>query len=61
MKIIKEGDLKFLQKVKTFTCHNCGCIFEANKNEYKMGMQYNEEYYYCICQFCNATVYTEGK
>lgn len=57
MKILKEGDLKLLQKIKKFTCPYCGCIFEASKDEYKNGMQYNEEYYYCKCPFCNRTAY----
>ena len=35
MKIIKEGDLNKLKKIKRFECKECGCIFEADKNEYK--------------------------
>ena len=34
MKIIKEGDLSKLHKVKQFRCLECGCIFEANDTEY---------------------------
>ena len=59
MRIIKEGDLKKLKKIKCFECKKCGCIFEAEKDEYKQGSQYNEEYYYCACPCCNQTVYTE--
>ena len=59
MKIIKEGDLKKLKKIKRFECKECGCIFEAEKDEYKWGNQYNETYYYCACPCCNQTVYTE--
>lgn len=59
MKIIKEGDLKKLKKIKRFECKECGCIFEAEKDEYKWGSQYNEAYYYCACPYCNQTVYTE--
>lgn len=59
MKIIKEGDLKKLKKIKRFECKECGCIFEAEKDEYKRGSQYNEEYYYCACPYCNQRVYTE--
>ena len=57
MKIIIKGDLKKLKKVKTFDCNFCGCLFEANKDEYKSGSQYNQTYYYCICPFCHNTVY----
>ena len=34
MKIIKEGDYIIANRVIKFSCKNCGCIFEANKNEY---------------------------
>ena len=59
MKIIKEGDLKKLKKIKRFECKECGCIFEAEKDEYKWDSQYNVTYYYCTCPCCNQTVYTE--
>ena len=59
MKIIKEGDLNKLKRIKRFECKECGCIFEAEKDEYKEGSQYNETYYYCACPCCNQTVYTE--
>ena len=58
MKIIKEGDLNKLKKIKRFECKECGCIFEAGKDEYKRGSQYNETYYYCVCPCCHQTVYT---
>lgn len=59
MKIIKEGNLNKLKKNKRFECKECGCIFEAEKNEYKEGSQYNYSYYYCICPYCHQKVYTE--
>ena len=59
MKIIKEGNLDKLMRVKRFKCKECGCIFEAEKDEYKRGRQYNGTYYYCACPCCNQTVYTE--
>ena len=61
MKIIKEGSITKLNKVKRFLCSNCGCLFEATKDEYKKGSQYNEEYAYCDCPFCHKTVYGELK
>lgn len=59
MKIIKYGDKKKLKIIKTFDCDFCGCIFEADNTEYKIGSQYNEEYYYIKCPFCSRTVYKE--
>ena len=61
MKIIREGNITKLNKVKQFLCSNCGCLFEATKDEYKRESQYNEEYIYCKCPFCNNTVYGEDK
>ena len=61
MNIIKKGDVNRLRKTKTFTCRECGCVFEANKGEYKSGMQYNEEYYYCQCPTCNRTAYSDER
>lgn len=56
MKIIKEGDPAKLITAKRFECNKCGCVFEADKDEYKSGMQYNETYFYCKCPFCGYTV-----
>lgn len=36
MKILKNGDLRKFNQVKEFSCHYCGCVFEANKNEYTL-------------------------
>ena len=59
MKVIKEGNIRTLKKVKTFYCKICGCIFEADNSEYKIGSQYNESYYYIKCPFCNNFVYKD--
>lgn len=56
MTIIREGDMRKIKKVLRFECRNCGCIFEAEKGEYRVGTQYNEEYYYCECPFCHKPV-----
>lgn len=61
MKIIKEGNKSILSKIKRFECHDCGCVFEADKNEYQCGEQYNQEYYYCVCPYCKHTTYNEVK
>ncbi len=57
MKIIKNGNINQLKKIKTFDCDFCGCIFEADNTEYKTGHQYNEVYYYAFCPFCGRRVY----
>lgn len=49
MKIIKQGNLEQLKKIKHFICARCGCEFEADTTEYKQGNQYNETYYYMKC------------
>ena len=59
MKIIKQGSIKKLYKTETFDCDFCGCLFEADKTEYLIGSQYNEEYLYVNCPFCGHTVYKE--
>ena len=61
MKILIEGNISKLNKVKKFLCNYCGCLFEVTKDEYKMGSQYNEIYAYCNCPFCNEIVYGEIK
>ena len=60
MKIIKEGNLNKLMRVKRFKCDYCDCIFTADKNEYIIDSQYNEEYYYCICPCCDNRAYLDG-
>ena len=60
MKIIKEGNLDKLMRVKRFKCDCCDCIFTANHKEYIIDSQYNEEYYYCICPCCDNRAYLDG-
>lgn len=58
MKIIKQGLPKeeverIAQATKQFTCERCGCIFEADKDEYSIRQcGYNETEYYCKCPNC---------
>ena len=61
MKVIKEGNLKRLKKTKRFECNKCGCIFEADQDEYSVGYQYNEAYYMCTCPTCDCTVYLDER
>lgn len=57
MKIIKKGDPGRLKAAKRFQCDECGCVFEADKGEYKCNMRYNEEYFYCKCPCCGNVTY----
>lgn len=54
MKIIKEGNLDKLKKIKRFECITCDCIFEADETEYQWySGQYNEDCYSCECPCCH--------
>lgn len=60
MKIIKQGILP--SKIRRFTCGNCGCIFEAEENEYERitnQMEYMETKasYKCTCPTCNMRAF----
>lgn len=53
MKIIQHGrtEPKF-STIKRFKCDSCGCVFDADKGEYKAGQQYNDLFYQCKCPDC---------
>ena len=57
MEIIKPGDLSKLKKIKQFECGKCGCIFTADKSEYEVECQYDEEYIACKCPTCGNQVF----
>lgn len=62
MKIIKEGKTKeelekILKHTKRFECKTCGCIFEANKDEYKHEVDWVYSNYYCKCPNCGQNAY----
>lgn len=58
MNILRNGDLDRLKRIKRFICTDCGCIFEAEKTEYKNesnqrdGVQFS-----CKCPTCGKTCY----
>ncbi len=60
MKIIKAGNINKVNKTRQFTCPECGCIFEADKDEYVFSMDvYGQpDGYYVTCPYCNSH-YTE--
>lgn len=56
MKIIQHGRPEtVLSSVKRFKCDSCGCVFEAEKDEYITGSQYNNIFYQCKCPECGKT------
>lgn len=54
MKIIKEGDINRLKKVKLFECMACGCVFEADRTEYvhQYSQRENCDWYEIKCPTC---------
>lgn len=59
MKIIIPGILRFAKETKQFTCKKCGCVFEADRDEYSCGTQYNDGYYMCQCPTCGNIAYLD--
>lgn len=58
MKIIKEGIIK--HEPKQFECPECGCVFEADENEYsRWNAPMNETYFVAICPCCGESVFAE--
>jgi len=53
IKIIKPGDDEELKGTKIFVCRKCGCIFKADKEDYRSDSWYNSFYYSCTCPYCN--------
>ena len=56
IKIIKDGSLKKMNKIKRFTCKKCDCIFEADDSSYTTNNWRNEIYITAICPFCGESV-----
>lgn len=58
MKIIKKG--KTPKTTKRFTCHNCGCVFECEVNEYNVTFdQKDGNYIDAVCPTCGKRVYRD--
>lgn len=62
MKIIKEGKTKeelekTLKNTKRFECKTCGCVFEANDDEYKYDQDYIYTTCYCKCPNCEQNAF----
>lgn len=64
MKIIKQGkteeELKaILNETKRFECGTCGCVFEADKDEYNHTLSCRNEdvNYFCKCPNCKKNAH----
>lgn len=60
MKIIQHGDpekLKRLAETKTFRCAYCGCIFEADWNEYAETLIRRKSIISCNCPDCHLKAF----
>ena len=49
VRIVKEGDMGRVEKMRRFGCRACGCVFEASDSEYRVDMGYKNDLY-CVCQ-----------
>jgi len=47
MEIVKHGKHEESKKVEVFRCSACGCIFKADKSEYKIEVDENLIVHYC--------------
>lgn len=56
-RIIKRG--KVPNPIKRFKCSKCGCVFEADPDDYEKGFAYQEGegYFYSNCPECGRTSY----
>lgn len=58
IKIIQNGDLNRLYRTIEFTCNACGCVFEADKEDYTYQYSQREDYgwYEIKCPCCDKWV-----
>lgn len=65
MQIIQQGNMEKLKQTKRFTCGACGCIFEADKDEYTVAeywaAMYDNISASCKCPCCGNTAYARGE
>ena len=61
VKIIKKGDLGLLRETIEFNCDKCGCIFTADKDDYKYKSDQIEEisWYQIKCPYCSNWVFKD--
>ena len=58
MKILVQGDLNRLKKIKKFSCDKCGCVFLADQNEYRNNSNQHDGTMFSInCPCCDSVLY----
>lgn len=58
-RILKIG--KNFNRVAIFQCHHCGCLFEANSEDYENIWLMGEAYHMSKCPCCGINVYGDLK
>ena len=60
MRIILDGDISKAQAWVKFTCPDCGCVFEAQKGEYRQRCENKkngfDRWFYADCPCCKREV-----
>ena len=55
MKVIVAGDIERTKRIIRFTCRDCGCVWEAGKDEYTYNFdQKDGEYSSMKCPCCGT-------
>lgn len=54
IQVLKEGDLK--SPVIRFNCLRCNCVFEADKDDYKLILASGDLAYITDCPYCHKRV-----
>lgn len=57
-RVLKEG--KITKNVRKFKCPDCGCVFEADEDDYTMTMNLRNDF--CLeseCPTCHRNVYID--
>lgn len=58
MRILVQGDINRLQKIKKFECGDCGCVFVGNREEYEdCSTQRDGAWFTMECPCCGRTVH----
>lgn len=57
IEIIKNGDPRKTDNFMQFQCENCGCVWKADHNDYKMQMtEWTDTLYTAYCPNCHEEV-----
>lgn len=60
MRVIFAGDTSKARAWVKFTCHECGCVFEAERGEYRERLKNkkngHDRWFYTECPCCNRDV-----